>query len=149
MTSNKKSDPNEDYEVGYDRPPRETRFKKGESGNPKGRPKGARNTSIIFDEVLSSMVDYRENGRHRKAEGREVLARQAFAKAAKGDLKAMAFMMKHDPKNAQAAIDAAAQNENGAQDPADIDAADKQILELFFQKARAPREDEPEDGGEQ
>lgn len=32
-----------DYEVGYGKPPAETRFKKGQSGNPNGRPKGSRN----------------------------------------------------------------------------------------------------------
>jgi hypothetical protein len=33
----------DDYEVGYKRPPRNTRFCKGQTGNPHGRPKGARN----------------------------------------------------------------------------------------------------------
>ena len=31
------------YEVGYGKPPEASKFKKGKSGNPKGRPKGARN----------------------------------------------------------------------------------------------------------
>nr|WP_306262013.1 DUF5681 domain-containing protein [Pararhizobium sp. IMCC21322] len=34
---------NADYEVGYAKPPQSSRFKPGMSGNPKGRPKGARN----------------------------------------------------------------------------------------------------------
>ena len=32
-----------DYQVGYGKPPIETRFKSGQSGNPRGRPKGAKN----------------------------------------------------------------------------------------------------------
>ena len=32
-----------DYEIGYGKPPKETRFKPGQSGNPRGRPKGAKN----------------------------------------------------------------------------------------------------------
>lgn len=37
------ADNDDDYEVGYKRPPKNSRFKKGQSGNPKGRPKGRKN----------------------------------------------------------------------------------------------------------
>lgn len=39
-----------DYEVGYAKPPKETRFKPGKSGNPRGRPKGARNHKPALNE---------------------------------------------------------------------------------------------------
>lgn len=38
------------YEIGYGKPPAETRFKPGESGNPRGRPKGARNRLPALNE---------------------------------------------------------------------------------------------------
>lgn len=53
--TNKKN--NNDYEVGYKKPPKHTQFKKGQSGNKKGRPKGTKNLvqhlKSIFDEKIS------------------------------------------------------------------------------------------------
>jgi hypothetical protein len=43
MSSFPNSNNGKAYEIGYGKPPGNTRFKKGQSGNPKGRPKGARN----------------------------------------------------------------------------------------------------------
>ena len=42
--------PPRDYEVGYGKPPSHTRFKPGESGNPRGRPRGSRNAQPSFSE---------------------------------------------------------------------------------------------------
>ena len=42
--------PERSYEVGYGKPPAATRFVKGKSGNPRGRPKGARNQMPALNE---------------------------------------------------------------------------------------------------
>jgi hypothetical protein len=42
-----------DYAVGYGRPPAETRFQKGQSGNPDGRPRGTKKLVTLLAEVLS------------------------------------------------------------------------------------------------
>ena len=42
-----------DYEVGYGKPPRHTRFTKGQSGNPRGRPPGAKNLKTLLSEALN------------------------------------------------------------------------------------------------
>src|SRR5258707_14185668 len=55
-----------DYEVGYRKPPGHTRFKKGQSGNPKGRPAGAKNLSTLLSEALNEPVVVTENGGHNK-----------------------------------------------------------------------------------
>lgn len=47
------------YKIGYRRPPIASRFRPGVSGNPKGRPRGARNRAspwrASFDEIVKVM----------------------------------------------------------------------------------------------
>lgn len=53
----------EPYEVGYGKPPRHAQFQPGQSGNPNGRPKGARSPFTLLRQELQSKVTLRENGR--------------------------------------------------------------------------------------
>lgn len=61
-----KDDGKDDYTVGYGKPPRHTRFQKGQSGNPRGRPKGARGLKADLRAELSERVRVTENGRTRR-----------------------------------------------------------------------------------
>jgi hypothetical protein len=55
-----------DYEVGKGRPPQRTRWKPGQSGNPKGRPKGVKNLNTILIETLGQKIEVRVKGKTRK-----------------------------------------------------------------------------------
>ena len=59
--SNKK-----DYEFGYGKTPVETRFKKGQSGNPRGRPKSSKSRRAVIDEVLDTKVLVTIGGKRRR-----------------------------------------------------------------------------------
>lgn len=91
--------------VGYKKPPRATRFKPGQSGNPKGRPKGAKNFATAIDAELRACVAVSENGRRRKITKREAVAKQLVDKAVAGDPKAIPTLLneaRHHEKTAPA-----------------------------------------------
>src|SRR3954452_21014644 len=73
-----------DYEVGYGKPPRHTRFKKGQSGNPRGRPSGSKNLST----ALNELVVVAENGGRQKITKRQAIITQLVNQSAKADWRA-------------------------------------------------------------
>lgn len=77
----------EDAAVGYKCPPRATRFQKGKSGNPKGRPRGRRR-EIPYDHVLGQMVTIREQGRDRRVTAAEAFLLQLTKRGLEGDITA-------------------------------------------------------------
>jgi Family of unknown function (DUF5681) len=81
------------YQVGYGRPPLQSRFKPGQSGNPKGRPRQSRNMRTIVKQVLSEDMQIREGGRLRRMPAMEALVRTLRARAFKGDPKALASLI--------------------------------------------------------
>jgi hypothetical protein len=81
------------YQVGYGRPPLHSRFKPGQSGNPKGRPRRSRNMRTIVKQVLSEDMHIREGGRLRRMSAMEALVRTILARSFKGDPKALASLI--------------------------------------------------------
>jgi len=78
-----------EQQVGYRCPPESTRFKKGQSGNPKGRPKGSFNVSTLFTKTLREKVVINENGQRKTVTKLEAALKQLVNKAASGDLRAI------------------------------------------------------------
>ncbi len=84
-----------DSRVGYRNPPARHRFRKGKSGNPRGRRKGERNLLSIFKEIVLEKIRVRIGGEVRTMTRGEAVLRVNYAAALKKDQKAMhnLFMM--------------------------------------------------------
>ena len=77
-----------DYEVGRGKPPKESQFKKGQSGNPSGRRKRSPiiDPGAVVEAVDNEDIVVVENGRRKRMTKAEVEFRQLFTSALKGDL---------------------------------------------------------------
>ena len=82
-----------DYLVGYGKPPVATRFKPGQSGNPKGRPKRHRNLRTVLENTLNQRVTLREGERNRLSTKLEALAAMVTNRALNGDPRAVASLI--------------------------------------------------------
>ena len=83
MTDTKAGPPR--YKVGYSQPPVEHRFRKGVSGNPKGRGKGTKNYATTFMTAMTKSVTITENGTRKKISKLDAAATQLANDAARGD----------------------------------------------------------------
>jgi hypothetical protein len=75
--------------IGYASPPERTKFQKGRSGNPKGRPKGSLNMATAFTKVLHERVVITEHGQRKTVTKLEAALKQLVNKAASGELQAL------------------------------------------------------------
>ena len=116
------------YAVGYGRPPTSSQFQPGQSGNPKGRPKGARNTSSMARTALERMVSIQVKGTWRKMTVRKAAYLRLAERAVAGDAKAFDYLLsleseEHPPGSDQP------ESERSA-------AKDLELLQGFFDRRR-------------
>jgi len=83
----------EAYEVGYGRPPREHRFRPGRSGNPRGRPKGARSLASVVAATLGERIAVTENGRRKRITKLGATVEQLVNRAAVGEARSMQLLL--------------------------------------------------------
>ena len=81
-----------DYEVGYGKPPRHTRFQPGRSGNPHGRPQGTKNLKSDLAEELSEKILVREGEQSLRISKQRAVVKTLLAKTLKGDARAAALL---------------------------------------------------------
>jgi hypothetical protein len=83
-----------DYEVGYKKPPKHSQFKKGQSGNPRGRPRGSKNLATMVREAIDEKVTITEKGRHRQITLFEASLKHLCRKSAQGDHRATQALLR-------------------------------------------------------
>ena len=82
-----------EYEVGFKRPPVHTRFRKGESGNRKGRPKSTKNLKTDLNEELREKVTLKDGDRTRKISKQRAIVKTLVNKTLKGDARAASTLI--------------------------------------------------------
>jgi Family of unknown function (DUF5681) len=113
---------NNDYEVGYGKPPCHTRFVKGRSGNPRGRPPGSKNFTTLLREALNEPVIVTENGGRRKVSKRQAIIAQLVNRSATADFRAIKILL-------DIVRDIERQTEPTAPETSDFSEADEKVLE--------------------
>ena len=98
MSESDQSDDKQNSAVGYGRPPVNRQFKPGQSGNPRGRPKGSKNLLTIFAEAMSRPVTVRDKGKIRRLSKLELMVEVMVNKALAGDPKAFAMVVQFADK---------------------------------------------------
>lgn len=84
----------DEYDVGFCKPPEHTRFKKGQSGNPKGRPKSKKSKHTDISSVLAEPVRAKLGKKDQNLSPFEASVRKLAEKALRGDLAAIIGFIK-------------------------------------------------------
>lgn len=88
-----------DNTVGYGRPPRKSQFKKGLSGNPKGRPKHPVTGRECMNRIMGEMNSTTINGKNKKMATLEAFHRKLLAMALSGNAQLMGLIVKYYMQN--------------------------------------------------
>jgi hypothetical protein len=121
------TEPTKTYDVGFGRPPRHTRFKPGQSGNPKGKPKKAISLGDDIQNELAERIPIREGDRNLKVSKQRALVKALLARSLKGDTRAAGLLLQLVAKLS----DPDAQT---ARETAELNQEDLAILEGFLRR---------------
>jgi hypothetical protein len=123
------TDEDSQYEVGYGKPPKNTQFPQGRSGNPKGRPKGSRNlASIVLRETREKLLVRGPRG-SRKITKLEAAVMQLGNKAAQGDPRAQREFF--------SLVQRSEENANAEAGPLAFSEMDQQVMKNILKRMRS------------
>ena len=122
--------PTDDASVGYGKPPDQTKFKKGQSGNPAGRPKGSRNLKSLINRELNTTITIEQAGKKRKIRRKEALIKSLVNDAIKGRDRPRDKVFDY--------VDRVETLDDRGPTQSELDERDAQILERFFNRKSKP-----------
>ena len=105
-----------DNRLGYRRPPRHSRFQSGQSGNPRGRPKGVKSLPDIVRKIVGQKVTVTENGRTRRIPRLEAILLRAAGEASRGDPRALRLLLQLTERYGESVQTGADREVTGAED---------------------------------
>ena len=146
-----KSKASGDYEVGWGKPPQHSRFKKGQSGSPNGRPPKARNLKTDLVAELGARIRVREGDREVSISKQEAFIKTLVARALKGDARASSLLVNLMARLLDVEVDLAERCVVDASEKAIIDAyVARRFAEAASKSASGGRADlgDPDDSGE-
>jgi len=145
------SDNGDDYEVGYKKPPIHSRWKKGQSGNKKGRPKkklGLSDIERALDEALSESLAVNDNGTVRKIKKLKALAIQTVNKALKGHHQSANLLMAHYARRAAGGPEETPTSSTADERKAELEALFKEIATKSKSSSAPPEKPQETSDGE-
>jgi hypothetical protein len=131
--------PDRGYDIGYGKPPKHSQFQEGQSGNKKGRPKGAKGLKTMVRKILTEKVTVRTGAGPKRMTRMEAMIHKITEKAFGGDLRALQSLV----QLYQTSVPDEPMRSAVMQAPiADQDSHDLAILAAFRQSVRDEVDDE-------
>jgi hypothetical protein len=123
------ADGESDYKVGPGKPPLHTRFKKGQSGNPRGR--SPKNLATLLADALNEKVYVTIDGKRRKITKREAIVTQMVNKSTSADLRATKMLI-----DMMKGVEQKAGVPSPTPEPPPLTEADEQVVEQLVERIR-------------